>query len=221
MKQLAAAILAVMDEVKGIEKNLTVGEGKNAYKGVSDKDVKNNIGAAMHKNGLCIIPTSVQAKTQIDRWEETTVWNGTPQTKAKQSVFVECETKYLLLHSSGESIEVAGYGHGVDSQDKASGKATTYGLKNALLYLFMVPTGTIDDADKTHSDEHPVAPAKTASRTPPPPVQYSPEIFKEIQACMTEEDQTKLWNKYPSLHNVAEFKAKMKERRIEINTTKA
>ena len=46
-----------------------------------------------------------------------------------------------------------GYGHGVDSQDKSAGKATTYALKYALLYAFLVPTGKIDDADNTHSEE--------------------------------------------------------------------
>lgn len=209
MKQLAAAILAVMDEVKGIEKSLTVGTGSNSYKGVSDKDVKHTIGAAMVKNGLCIIPTGVTSKTQIDRWESD--YQGNKQMK--QSVHVECETKYLLLHTSGESIELAGYGHGVDSQDKAAGKATTYALKYALLYVFMVPTGTIDDADKTHSDEVPV-PAK---RTTPVPVQYSPEIFKEIQACKTAADIVKLWDKYPALWENAEFKAKMGEQRAAVN----
>jgi len=56
------------------------------------------------------------------------------------------------MHESGESKEISGYGHGVDPQDKGAGKATTYALKYALLYTFLVPTGSIDDADKTHSD---------------------------------------------------------------------
>ena len=53
------------------------------------------------------------------------------------------------MHESGQQIEFAGYGQGVDPQDKSAGKATTYALKYALLYLFMIPTGKIDDADKT------------------------------------------------------------------------
>jgi hypothetical protein len=52
-----------------------------------------------------------------------------------------------------ESIEIVGYGHGIDTQDKSAGKATTYALKNALLYSFLVPTGAIDDTDKTHSND--------------------------------------------------------------------
>lgn len=148
MKQLVKAITAVMKEVKGIDKNLTVGNGSSAYKGVSDQDVKKIIGEAMERNGLSIIPTSVEPTLRIDRWEET--YNG--QTKQKQQVFSEVRTKYLLMHESGESIELSGYGHGVDTQDKAAGKATTYALKYALLYTFLVPTGKIDDADAVHSE---------------------------------------------------------------------
>lgn len=146
---LAKAIIAVMQEVKGIDKNMSVGTGNNSYKGVADQDVKKTIGDAMAKHGLCILPIGVEPKVEVNRWE--TQYNGQPQQK--QSIFTEVTTRYLLIHTSGESQEITGYGHGVDSQDKGAGKATTYALKYALLYLFMVPTGKIDDADKTHSDQ--------------------------------------------------------------------
>ncbi len=154
-KEITKAILAVMRSVKGIDKTLTVGSGASSYKGVSDKDVKNIIGEAMEKNGLCILPIGIEAKTQVDRWVENTNYGE----KTKQNVLTEVKTRYLLLHESGESIEIEGYGHGVDSQDKSAGKATTYALKYALLYMFLVPTGTIDDTDVKHSEEIPV-PAK-------------------------------------------------------------
>jgi len=147
---LAQAIIAVMQEVKGIEKSMTIGTGNSSYKGVPDQEVKKIIGESMAKNGLCILPIAVEPKIQIDRWEEAGYNNV--GTKQKQSVFTEVTTKYLLLHSSGESIELSGYGHGIDSQDKGAGKATTYALKYTMLYTFLVPTGKIDDADNTHSD---------------------------------------------------------------------
>ncbi len=77
----------------------------------------------------------------------------------KQQVFTEVTTEYTLLHVSGEHITVSGYGHGVDSQDKSAGKATTYALKNLMLQLSLAPTGTID-LDVTPSSDIPVAPAK-------------------------------------------------------------
>lgn len=158
MQKLAKAVMAVMNEVKGIDKSMQVGSGAMAYKGVPDQEVKKIIGNAMHKNGLCLLPIGVDPTTTISRWEEE--WNG--NVKQKQSVFTEVKAKYLLLHESGESIELEGYGHGVDSQDKSAGKATTYALKYALLYTFLVPTGKIDDSDTQHSDEieTPVKPKK-------------------------------------------------------------
>lgn len=145
MKEITKAILGVMQEVKGIDKSMTVGSGSYSYKGVSDQVVKEILQPAMVKHGLAIVPTDVQAKVTTDRWEE----GG----RQKQSTFTEVATKYMLLHTSGESIELAGYGHGVDTQDKGAGKATTYALKYALLYMFLIPTGKIDDTDMEHSEE--------------------------------------------------------------------
>jgi hypothetical protein len=153
IKEITQAVIKVMAGVKGIEKNLTVGSGSNTYKGVADQDVKKIIGDLMADNGLCILPIGIDESTQVDSWEET---GGQYGPKRKQSVFTKVTASYMLCHISGEWIELKGYGHGVDSQDKSAGKATTYALKYALLYTFMVPTGKIDDTDEVHSDNIPV-----------------------------------------------------------------
>lgn len=155
MKNISKAIIEVMKSVKRMEKNSKVGTGGHAYNGTKDQDVKEVFNTALEVNGLCIVPTDIQEETQIDRWEEENTWNGKTTIKQKQSVFTKVKTKYLLLHTSGESIELAGYGHGVDPQDKGAGKATTYALKNCLLYTFLTPVGKIDDTDTTHSEEIP------------------------------------------------------------------
>jgi hypothetical protein len=178
---LAKAIIAVMKSVKGIEKNLNVGTGNSSYKGVADQDVKNIIGAAMEKNGLCILPVGVDAKTQIDRWEEA---GGQYGPKQKQQVFTEVKTTYLLLHESGESMTIEGYGHGVDTQDKSAGKATTYALKYALLYAFLVPTGKIDDADNHASDEYGIKQVSKES------------ILKQLDLCKSKTDVVNLFHTY-------------------------
>lgn len=164
MQEISKAIISVMNEVNGVAKNMTVGSWTNSYKGVSDKDVKQAIRESMIKNGLSILPTSITSKIQMDRWEEETEWQGKKSMKTKQSIFTEVETKYLLLHTSGESLELCGYGQGVDTQDKGAGKATTYALKNTLLNMFLIPTGV--DTDSTHSDEYDV-PQKVAPKTYP------------------------------------------------------
>lgn len=148
--KIAKAIIQVINEVKGIEKNSNVGAGRaGSYKGTKDQDVKLVFKKALASAGLCMLPIDIEESTQIDRWEETNQYG----TKQKQSVFTKAKVKYMLLHESGESIELCGYGHGVDSQDKGAGKATTYAMKYALLYTFLTPVGDIDDADETHSNE--------------------------------------------------------------------
>jgi len=171
-----------MNDVKGIEKSMTVGEGRMSYKGVPDKEVKKIIGSAMAKHGLCILPTGVKPTIKIERWEEPDNYG---KIKQKQSVFTEVVSTYLLMHESGESQEICGYGHGVDSQDKGAGKATTYALKYALLYSFLIPTGDIDDADTVHSQEYSVkkAPVKEA---PNPSVSISAEELSEVKRLLDE-----------------------------------
>jgi hypothetical protein len=161
MVNLAKAIIAVMNEVKGMEKNSRVGAGGSAYNGTKDQDVKEVFNDVLVKNGLCILPIGLEDSVQIDRWEEVDPYSKeTPKAKkTKQSVFTKVITKYLLLHVSGESQVLTGYGHGTDPQDKSAGKATTYALKNLLLYTFMTPVGKIDDSDTTHSNDMPTPPA--------------------------------------------------------------
>jgi hypothetical protein len=184
MKNLIKAIIEVMNDVKGIEKSMTVGTGQMSYKGVPDKEVKKILGQSMAKNGLCILPTGIKPSIKIERWEEPD-YSG--KIKTKQSVFTEVVSTYLLMHESGECQEISGYGHGVDSQDKGAGKATTYALKYALLYSFLVPTGDIDDADSTHSQEYNVKEVKMTNWTP-----------LLLETCNTEQELNSLYNKYKS-----------------------
>lgn len=205
MKNLIKSVIAVMNEVKGIEKSMTVGNGNSSYKGVPDKEVKKILGAAMAKNGLCLLPTGIKPSIKIERWEEAD-YSG--KIKTKQTVFTEVTTTYLLMHESGESQEICGYGHGVDAQDKGAGKATTYALKYALLYSFLIPTGDIDDTDAVHSQDVPVK-------------QDSMHIAswkKGINACTTVEALTALYNEKASMiNNNAEVLALFTERKLLLN----
>lgn len=161
MSKLARAIIKVMAAVKNIEKTATIGSGQNSYNGVKDRDVKEIFNEQFSKNGLCILPIGIEDTVKVERWQEETNWGP----RQKQSVFCSVKTKYLLLHESGESMEICGYGHGVDPQDKASAKATTYALKNALLYTFLTPVGDMPDTDTVHSDSVPV-PQKSPAKKP-------------------------------------------------------
>jgi len=169
IKSLVEAVVKTISEIPNIDKNMQVGEGKYSYNGVSDKDVKDVVGKKMAENGLCILPIEINATENVERYKEC--------DKQKQTTMCIANTKYLLSHTSGEWIILAGYGHGVDSQDKAAGKATTYAMKYMMLYTFAVATGSIDDADTTHSNDLPVVQEKKSE-----PKQKKPETKRE---CMT------------------------------------
>lgn len=184
-KKITEAIISVMKEVNNIWKNTTVWTGGSSYKAVSDSDVKKSIRESMIKNWLSIVQTWVEWTSKVDRWEEIDNWskeNPKPM-KTKQSCFTEVVTKYLLLHTSWESIELSWYGQGVDTQDKWAGKATTYALKNTLINTFLVPTW--EDTDNTHSDDLPVPQRKQTQKN-----RLNYENFMEIvEAWNTTEQQ--------------------------------
>lgn len=214
MKNLVKAILSVMKDVENIDKNMTVGEGKNSYSGVSDKDVKIAVGRSMQKHGLIMLPIEIDPTVKVERWEEETYYNGQKSgVKVKQSVFTEVRTKYLLMHESGESQIIEGYGHGVDSQDKSAGKATTYALKNTLLYSFLVPTGSIDDTDAKHSEDHPIPGEKEGKKEsgsdkknePQTPVGIAPGLPRVVNGAKDVNVLNTIWNNNVALHENTEF----------------
>lgn len=190
MKNLVKALIQVMKDIPGIEKNTTVGTGQNSYQGVSDKDVKESVRKAMISNGLIIVPVDIEDNVRIERWEEEREWNGKKSIQQKQSVFTTVKTTYKLIHESGEELQVVGYGHGVDSQDKGAGKATTYALKYALLYLGLIPTGAIDDADNTHSEE--IQTAKVSGR-----VISKSEAYKMLETSQSIDQLTAAFTSLP------------------------
>lgn len=146
---LASAIISTMKEVEGVKKNLSIGSGAYAYKAVADLDVKREVGAAMKNNGLAIVPIKIETNVEHQEFkDETEEFNV---FKNRRQVFTEVKVTYCLMHESGESMEVVGYGQATDFKDKGAGKATTYALKYALLYTFMIPTGSIDDSDNYDS----------------------------------------------------------------------
>ena len=211
MKALAKAVIAVMKEVKGMEKNSRVGKGGNSYNGTKDQDVKEVFNTAMAENGLCMIPFDIQEETQIDRWEAEDPWSKSnpKEKKMYQSVFTKAVVKYTLLHESGESTTVCGYGQGVDPQDKGAGKATTYAMKNALLYTFLTPVGKIDDTETTHSNDHATPQPKAEPKAEPVKVVVlkGDDIYNKIVAALAADKSTlnKALDKYDISEDVQKW----------------
>ncbi len=189
--EITKAILKVMRDVDNVEKNLTVGNSYSNYKGVGAKDVMLKIGCSMASNGLVLMTTEIIPTIKISEWMDG--------NKRKQSIFTEVKCTYLLIHESGESQVIQSYGHGVDSQDKSAGKATTYALKNAMINTFLVPTGHVDDTDKTHSNSIPTPQIDIES------------IKKQISNCLDVGGLTSLKKANPLAFSIESIQAFSKE----------
>jgi hypothetical protein len=142
-------MLQISAEVSRVAKNLNVGEGRNQYKAVGEADVLAAVKPIEEKYQVYSYPVSRQV---IDSGEmiNTNTYNG--QTKETRKLYLRVETIYRFVNveNPNEYIDITTYGDGVDTQDKAPGKAMTYSDKYALLKAYKIQTG--DDPDQTASE---------------------------------------------------------------------
>lgn len=151
-------IQAVGDEVKNIQKNITVGTGNNAYKAVADVDVLLAVKAAEKKYGLVSIPV----KQQLERSDQVQKIGRDGYTTVTFSDIVKMTVRIINVDKPEENIEVESYGRGLDSGDKGFGKASTYARKYALLNAYKIATG--EDPDEQESKQMAV-PTQDEKRT--------------------------------------------------------
>lgn len=142
-------MLAITAELQTVAKNLMVGEGRNQYKAVSEGDVLAAVKPLEIKYGVYSYPVK---RTVIDSGEivSKNVYKG--EEKETRRLWLRVETVYRFVNTENpdEYIEITTYGDGVDSQDKAPGKAMTYSDKYALLKAYKIQTG--DDPDANASE---------------------------------------------------------------------
>ena len=134
-------MLQITSEISTIAKNLEVKYGTTQYRAVGEADVLRPIKKLEKKYGVYSYPKSRQV---IDRGTIT-------NSKGTNSLFMRVETEYCFVNveKPEEQISVITYGDGVDTQDKAPGKAMTYADKYALLKAYKIVTG--DDPDQQGS----------------------------------------------------------------------
>lgn len=136
---------AITTDLKTVAKNLTVELNKNnKYKAVGEVDVLNAVKPLEEAYGIYSYPFKREV---IESKELTTKYETVNQ-------FVRIETTYRFINSDNpqEYLDIISYGDGVDSQDKAVGKAMTYADKYALMKAYKISTG--EDPDQNPSEEH-------------------------------------------------------------------
>lgn len=134
-------------ELSVVAKNLTVGEGRSSYRAVGEADVLAAVKPLEKKHGIYSYPVCREiADSQI-----MTSTNYKGQEVQKQFVRIKTIYRFVNVEKPEEYIEVTTFGDGVDSQDKAPGKAMTYADKYALLKAYKIITG--EDPDQYMSEE--------------------------------------------------------------------
>lgn len=174
----------ITEEISVVAKNLSVGYGKNIYKAVGEADVLAAVKPIEAKHGVYSYPVSREI---IDSGVLTTSgYDG----KEKNQMYMRIKTVYrfLCIDNPDSFIDIESFADGVDSQDKAPGKAMTYADKYALLKAYKIITG--DDPDQNLSEE---LKAKKRMQTAYPP---RAEMEKFVAENYDEENLTKILNYY-------------------------
>jgi len=134
-------------EINTVAKNLQVDTGKGkGYKAVSEADVLAAVKPIEKKHGVYSYPYEREIVDSGELVNQT-------QYGERKSLFLRVRTVYRFVNTEkpDEYLDIVTYGDGVDSQDKAPGKAMTYGDKYALLKAYKIQTG--DDPDQNASGE--------------------------------------------------------------------
>lgn len=145
-------MLKVTEEMPVVQKNLDikVGGSRN-YKAVSERDILDAVRPLEIRYGIYSYPYSrkiILSETLVKEteYEDKIVKNP--------SLFLRVETVYRFVNVDNpeQYVDITTYGDGIDTSDKATGKAMTYADKYALMKAYKISTG--DDPDKEASEQN-------------------------------------------------------------------
>lgn len=131
---------AVSNEVKNIEKNLTVKTGGDgSYKAVGDLDVM-----------LAVKKAETEFKLYSYPFKQEVIHSEVLRMQGDKYKFldqVKMTIRIVDLEEPTSFVDVESFGTGLDAGDKGFGKASTYARKYGLLNAYKIPTGVDPDAD--------------------------------------------------------------------------
>jgi hypothetical protein len=131
-----------MKSIEYLAKDDKVEFGTTKYKAISEEKVTTAVREQLVKQGIVIVPIMQESTvTELIRTDKS----------VNQRADVHTRYRIQNMEDINDYIEVESNGSGVDTQDKAVGKAMTYAYKYMLLRTFAIPTG--EDPDKISSAE--------------------------------------------------------------------
>ena len=136
----------ITNEISNVNKNLTVGQGKSAYKAVGEADVLKAVKELEFKYRIYSYPVEREVI-------ESSMFTTTNEYGEKNNIFSRIKTVYRFVNidKPEEYIETITFAEGIDTQDKGSGKAMTYSDKYALMKSYKIITG--EDPDQNPSED--------------------------------------------------------------------
>lgn len=167
----------ITSELTAVAKNLLVGEGRNQYKAVGEADVLAAVRPLEAKHRVYSYPYDreiIDAQLMIKEKE----WKGNVTKTQQQFIRIKTVYRFVNIDNPEEHIDITSYGDGVDSQDKAPGKAITYSDKYALLKAYKIITGEDPDQYKSEDGQftggyhHPMG--RSVAETPASPLHEVP-----------------------------------------------
>jgi hypothetical protein len=145
MENIYQRMLKITADISTVAKNLEVGFGSSKYKAVGEADILRAVKPIEEQYGVYSYPVEREVI------ESGTMERDTKNGKSVQ-LYLRIKTVYrfICIDDPSSYIDIVSYGDGVDTQDKAPGKAMTYSDKYALMKAYKIQTG--DDPDQYASE---------------------------------------------------------------------
>jgi hypothetical protein len=200
-------MLHATDKIGTVQKKLKIQLPSGSYKAVAEADILDAVKPIELELGIFSYPS---ARKVIS----SEVLTEAGKTN-KNLLRIEVTYRFVNIEKPEEYIETVSYGDGIDTGDKAPGKAMTYADKYALMKSYKIDTG--DDPDQKAS---PAPEKKAEPRKEAPPIFPDTLYVTELQMkdLLLLEDTKRLQDGYNSLK---EFGATfMKEQNARIKARK-
>lgn len=143
---------AITNELGVVAKNLSVDMGKGkSYKAVQEKDILDAVKPLEEKYKVFSYPLDSKI-VDNDILTKESEYNGNITRTNTLFMRLERTYRFVNMEKTEEYVDIKSYGDGLDTGDKAPGKAMTYADKYALMKAYKIATG--DDPDKDASPEN-------------------------------------------------------------------
>ncbi|MDO5532873.1 ERF family protein [Sutterella sp.] len=145
-----AAIVRAADALRqrGIAKNRSVTAGGSfRYRGIDE--VYEALSPILAEQHLAIRPSRIEVLSAGT--VKTTVAGKSDRVSRELRILIEYTITCAI---DGSSLTFQSLGEGIDSSDKATGKALSYAYKNAIFQVFCVPVQGQPDPDEEVAETH-------------------------------------------------------------------